>query len=83
MKMIRNVCFVVLCSAFALSWQTGVSANWFMLPGGGCGCEDPFDCELQCGNDCLEVCNQYQVTCHVWDYLCSEDMCWCGYEPGL
>jgi hypothetical protein len=81
MKTIRNLCFLVLCTAFALSWQAGVSANWFILPGAGCGCEDPFECVAECGNACLYECNRLSVTCHVWDYICYDDECWCGWEP--
>jgi len=81
MRTLRNVCFSVLCVVLAISWETSVKADWFTLPGMGCGCEDPFFCEGECGNACLQVCQLYSVTCHTWDYLCWEDECWCGYEP--
>jgi hypothetical protein len=81
MKHVRNVMFVVFCAVIAFSWQQTTRANYFTLPGGGCGCGDPFPCLGQCGNDCLDECNRMQVDCGTWLYDCGFDECWCGYQP--
>lgn len=81
MKALRSLAFVSMCTAFLFMNSANARADFFILPGMGCGCEDPFPCEAECGNACLQVCNYYGVTCHTWDYECNFDECWCGYEP--